>query len=257
MSRDHHPQEANWRQSVFSLVCFALAMLISNAALSDDQWGSVRGRVVFEGTIPKRKVLQKLPDGVEVTDEHLLVDPQTRGLANVFVYPRNMPAERIHPDLLHPAKTAIEVAVKGQRFVPRAVVVRTGQPLRIFTVDGNTQHNIHDHPLRNVPGCRLAPASDPFEQAPYSLPERLPIQVTCSVHHWESAYWLIVDHPYATITNRQGEFTIEKFPTGAHELIFWHESYGYVSKLPVHVERDKPTRLKDIVAKELPPSKSP
>ena len=67
--------------------------------------------------------------------------------------------------------------------------------------------------------------------------EPLPISVRSDFHPWMQAYWLVVDHPYAAITDKQGRFVIENLPPG--KLIFkvWHERVGYVDpKLNITIE---------------------
>ena len=58
--------------------------------------------------------------------------------------------------------------------------------------------------------------------------EFLPMQVKCDIHAWMKAYWLVLDHPYMAITDKNGKFNIEKIPEGEHEFIVWHERIGYL-----------------------------
>jgi hypothetical protein len=48
------------------------------------------------------------------------------------------------------------------------------------------------------------------------------------MHEWMVAYWLVLDHPYAAITDEQGKFTIEKLPAGEHTFRVWHEGQGFI-----------------------------
>ena len=43
-----------------------------------------------------------------------------------------------------------------------------------------------------------------------------------------SAWWLIVDHPYAAITDKQGKFKIEKVPAGEQSFLAWQEQGGWM-----------------------------
>ena len=42
------------------------------------------------------------------------------------------------------------------------------------------------------------------------------------------ARWLILDHPYAAVTSKDGKFQIEKLPEGQYDFIVWHERTGYI-----------------------------
>jgi hypothetical protein len=58
------------------------------------------------------------------------------------------------------------------------------------------------------------------------------------------AHWLILDHPYAAITDADGKFTIKDLPAGDHEVVVWHEGPGYIErKLKVKITAGKTTDL--------------
>ena len=44
------------------------------------------------------------------------------------------------------------------------------------------------------------------------------------------AYWVILDHPYAAVTDEKGNFEIPNLPAGTHEFNVWQESAGYLDK---------------------------
>ena len=57
-------------------------------------------------------------------------------------------------------------------------------------------------------------------------------------------YWLIVDHPYAALTDKDGWFSIDNLPVGEHQFKIWHERVGYVeSKYKVTVSAGDPIDL--------------
>lgn len=60
--------------------------------------------------------------------------------------------------------------------------------------------------------------------------ESLPTQIKCDIHPWMSAYVLVLDHPYAAVTDQYGKFKIENLPAGELEFRYWHERPGYVEK---------------------------
>lgn len=47
------------------------------------------------------------------------------------------------------------------------------------------------------------------------------VEVVCNRHAEERAYVLVFDHPYAVITDKQGNFTIPDVPPGKHEVKIW------------------------------------
>ena len=48
--------------------------------------------------------------------------------------------------------------------------------------------------------------------------------VKCDIHPWMRGWWLIVDHPYAAISGKDGKFTIEKVPAGPQEFTAWQDA---------------------------------
>lgn len=84
----------------------ALRLLLIGSAHADD-WGTISGQIVVEGDVPDPVLLFAKDDDIKdkevcATKDHyaevLIVDPQTKGLANVFIYLAKKP-KLIHPDL--------------------------------------------------------------------------------------------------------------------------------------------------------------
>ncbi len=165
----------------------------------------------------------------DVPDDSLHVDPETRGIANVFVFLRRKP-KVIHPDLVDSHELEVVFDQKACRFAPHAMIVRTDQMVLVKS-DDSTNHNTHTHPTFNTPENFLIQANN-RDGLPltFRLPEPNPVKVTCDLHPWMQAYWLVIDHPYAAVTNAKGEFTIDHLPTGEHKFRVWHERAGWISK---------------------------
>jgi hypothetical protein len=60
-------------------------------------------------------------------------------------------------------------------------------------------------------------------------PERGPGQVICSIHPWMEAYWLVLDHPYFAVTDKDGNFEIKNVPAGTQKVVVWQEAVGFVT----------------------------
>lgn len=61
------------------------------------------------------------------------------------------------------------------------------------------------------------------------------VPVFCHIHADMSAYILVVDHPYFTVPNASGRFTIDDVPAGDYRLVAWHERIRPIT-IPVRVE---------------------
>ena len=98
----------------------------------------------------------------------------------------------------------------------------------------------------------IAPVSKPGEGVDWTptRSEPLPIPVTCDFHSWMKAYWLILEHPYAAITDEHGRFRIPGLPSGRHEFRVWHERVGWIErKYEVMVIEGKTIPLKPLSVK--------
>lgn len=219
--------------------CAAAALTLNPSGgglRAEDGYGSISGQFVLDGDVPK-PVLEfakgdpKVKDG-EVCAANdrfsntLVIDEKTKGIANIFVYLRSAPS--IHPDLAN-SKVKEEIFdQKGCQFMPHALFVRTDQAVRVLSNDP-VAHNTHTHPLFNqATNFLLKPNDRKGIPVSFTKAEFLPTKVTCDIHPFMTAYWMVLDHPYAAITDAEGKFTMTKLPAGEHEFRVWHERSGWV-----------------------------
>lgn len=57
----------------------------------------------------------------------------------------------------------------------------------------------------------------------YKQAEREPFPVKCDLHAWMSAYHLVLNHPFAAVSDTEGNFKIENLPAGNYQFKVWHE----------------------------------
>ncbi len=212
----------------------------SELLAADGEWGGIAGQITLEGPIPNRKLLHAagaavkggaVCAAVDTFEDSLIVDAESKGIANCFVYLYKAPAT-IHPMLAEPAVKKLIQDQKGCRFVPHAQFVQVGQTVETISSDP-VVHNVHQYPLRNHPTSVVCP---PNTRAGRGIPwtplqsERMAFEVRCDFHVWMKAYWLVLDHPYAAITDSKGRFRIIGMPAGLHEFRIWHERVGLVDR---------------------------
>ena len=220
------------------------------------QWGSISGRFVFEGESPDPVPLSKIIDPAKARDpsvckigemnaNDLLIDPESKGIANVLVYLRR--AKVVHPDLAKSMEPEVIFDQKGCRFIPHVMFVHKDQAIRVLS-DDPIPHNTHTNTIRNQPQNFLVAANDrKGTLLNFRSGEPVPIPVNCDIHAWMKAYWLILDHPYAAVTDEQGRFTIRDLPAGEHSFRVWHERPGYIDrKYKVVVNPNVTTELETI-----------
>ena len=222
-----------WKFSTYTVLLFAFAQ-----AAGAEEYGTIKGKFILKGDVPDPKVLIKKGDATvkdaavcaakELPSQVLLIDEKTKGIQHIFIYMRK--ATDVHPDLKSVAtdKKVVKFDQKNCRFIPHTLFVRTDQEVNVISSDG-VAHNTHTFPLRNEQqNFLLVPNDQKGRNLKHRFGEFLPMQVKCDIHPWMKAYWLVLDHPYAAITDKEGNFTIEKLPVGEHTFRIWHERAGWV-----------------------------
>lgn len=192
---------------------------------TDPLFGGITGQVLCTKPFPKRG-RDLLPN---VPDESLLVDPQTGGVKNVFVYLRKPPTP-IHPQLVPVPAQSVMVDNVGTVFVPHAFIARTGQGVH-FQNGSATRIVVHTNPVRNVSwNILLQPMDRVGRVLHFALPESLPVKIDDDIHIVSSSYGLMLDHPYAAVTDSTGRFVISHLPVGTHSFRVWQERVGYLER---------------------------
>ncbi len=240
--------------AIVALICGGLTVGDALAA----GYGSVTGQVVLDGEIPKLKVKIAKGDAAvkdasccaaaDVANDELVVNPKNNGVENVFVYLKTVDKGAIHESLKKSKDAEVVFDQKGCKFNPHALIIRMDQTV-VVKSDDPIQHNTHTYTILNSGQNVIVGANDRtgIKFPKFSQKERLPAEVKCDIHPWMRAWWLVVDHPYATITDADGKFSIEKLPEGDHKLVIWQERVGYVEKeLTVKVKANGSTDLKQI-----------
>jgi len=213
--------------------------LASIASASGADWGSLKGRLVFDGKQPDADAINVNKD-VEYCSKHKLTDEtivvgEKDGLRNAFVYlyVKKGKDVAIHPDLEKPSEEMAILDNQGCRFEPHAMTVRAGQPLEIRNSDPGIGHNTNAQTLLQNPKFNEQVSNDSPIKKTFEKSEAYPAEVACNVHPWMKSYMLIRDNPYMAVTGVEGEFEIKNLPAGEHEFIFWHEGKGNIRKLKV------------------------
>lgn len=237
-------------------VSFCLMALIALTGTVQAQGlGTLKGQFILDGEFTPLPPLHEKGADVKdaavcsaeaVLNQTIVVDPQSKGVQNVFIYLRKAP-EGMPAALKTPAQKEVKFDQKNCTFVPHAMTVQVGQTVQVLS-DDNAAHNTHSWPIRNQPFNFFMKANDrkgvPVNEKENNIaqPEIIPTKITCDIHPWMTAYWMILDHPYMAVSDAQGNFEIKDLPPGEHSFYIWQESKGYVDRaFKVTVEAGKVT----------------
>jgi uncharacterized membrane protein/plastocyanin len=113
---------------------------------------------------------------------------------------------------------------KDCQYEPRVIALRVGQKLDILNSDA-TFHNVKTNSKSNENFNLAMPSKNDRITKVFSQPE-LFIESECSVHPWMSASIAVMDHPFFSVTDEKGEFTLKNLPPGTYSIEAWHEVLG-------------------------------
>ncbi len=191
------------------------------AAATGTGWASLKGRFVYAGAVgePKPLIVDKDTEvcskgGMKLFDRSLLVDPSSKGLANVVIFARK--TTRVKNPV---SDTPLVFDQKNCEFLSPVFAARVGQPVDVRNSDP-IGHNT------NIAGSsfnQLIPAGAGTVYKPDSE-TGMPTMVTCNIHPWMKAYCVFRKDGYVAVTAADGTFTIPDLPAGEMlEFQVWHE----------------------------------
>jgi hypothetical protein len=204
-------------------------------AVAQDEWGTIRGQVVFAGDkLPEPAKLDVNKDQDHCLDkgplmsEDWVINPKNKGVQWVVVFlkaPKGQPLP-VHPSLKQPAEKQAVLDQPRCAFVPHVLAMREDQELLaknpapvahnvVITGFGNT-HN------RQIPSQK----SETFKL----VAEDRAIALSCGAHPWMKGWLWVLDHPYFTVTDADGNFEIKNAPAGDRNIVLWHEKVGWVDR---------------------------
>lgn len=235
-------------------------------------FGAISGRIVIseadKNAIPEPKILfdaGKAPVspnccGAEdpIRDDSLIINPQNRGVKNVFIYLKDKPqggrktaaSQSVWPTADLTGKKRV-IEYDNCSYTPHAMILTVEEILTIRNHDPLV-HGFKHNPAKNrLLGRAFVAAQDGkpsvFQVRLYPRPERYPVFVSSPVYTWMSAYQLPLDHPYGAVTDGDGRFIISDLPPGPHIFTIWHERAGVLNQAyTVQVSTDKTTEVQEI-----------
>lgn len=218
-----------WRATLVATLSACVIPVASPAHAQ--KGGTLTGQFVLDGDVPAAEDVENVKEPIcakKVPTDELVVNPENKGIANVFVFIPYLKKPTVPAELAKSKDKEVVLDQKNCQFLPHAQVMRTDQVLLVKSMD-NCGHNTHPHPIRNNQDNFIVPANErtglPWK---VKVAENNPTQVKCDIHPWMTAYVLILDHPYAAVSDKDGKFTIENLPTGDLEFRYWQERVGYI-----------------------------
>jgi plastocyanin len=205
------------------------------APVKSEGWGTLKGQIVFGGNPPTPSELVpqgKAPKNPEycakdgpIKSERLVVDPATKGVKFALVYLPKPTA--VNEEAKSKAATTPVVFDQVKCvFEPHVIGMMNGATVELKSSD-SVGHNVNARLRVQSFNQTVAPLGKlPFKP---SGPERQPAEVTCDIHNWMKAYWMVLDNPYFAVTDEKGNFEIKNVPAGTQKVVVWQEAVSFVT----------------------------
>lgn len=217
------------RQLLFLMWLVAPLFLLEPAVASYQEMavtngGTIRGSVKIDGKaakLPPLDVSKFKEFCKDVPNESLVVGPG-QGLRYAVVTLEGISkGKAVEREAVH------ELDNVKCRFVPHVQAASVGQ----FVVLKNSDpilHTAHAYFPDGQPQFNVGLYPGRVSRKPLVTPGV--VKIVCEVHPWMTAYIVVTEHPYHSVTDIYGDFYIENIPPGVYALKAWHEKLGTQEK---------------------------
>ncbi|MFQ5454083.1 MAG: carboxypeptidase regulatory-like domain-containing protein [Candidatus Zixiibacteriota bacterium] len=115
-------------------------------------------------------------------------------------------------------------------FIPHVLPILKGSTVDFPNTD-SVRHNVYSPvPIPGTHRMLSLGTYDPDVIKIIRLDKPGEIALRCNVHKEMSAFIVVLDNPYFTLTDKTGEFMLDNVPPGNYTLKTWHEKYKPVSQ---------------------------
>lgn len=184
--------------------------------------GSIHGTVSLSGAMPAPLLVETQRDqavcGVSHRNPSL---PMASGVQGCVVWLEGIKEGKDFGFSTDPKMDQI-----GCEFLPHILLIKQGATLVIHNSDA-ALHNFHvtkgDATIVNEAQPEGAPPRE------VTLTKSGLHRVGCDVHPWMRGFIMSAEHPYYTITDSLGNFTLENVPPGKYTIKLWRDNWNIES----------------------------
>ena len=182
---------------------------------------TITGTITIDGNVPAPAPvdMKSKPEcSAHQAMQDQLVVSAGKGLKDCFVQvKKGLEKYKFAP----PAEAAV-IDNKGCMYHPHVLGIQVGQDIKLVNSD-TFQHNMNckDNNPFNV---AITPGGSETKKAWFKK-GLVPTSFACEVHPWMAAKACVVNHPYWSVSDADGKFTIKGLPAGKYTIDVWHEAY--------------------------------
>jgi plastocyanin len=181
------------------------------------------GQVKYQGKPPAPALLDRSSEAAcaknKAYAEDVVVDKKG-GLSGVLVRVKTGTAGK------HSApKKSVVIRQSDCTYTPRVAGIMNGQELVIENQDGFL-HNVNAKIDGETQWNKSQPkGASALKQKDFGAAGQV-LELGCDVHPWMRAYVPITDHPFFTVTGKDGTFKLDGVPNKELTLEAWHPTLG-------------------------------
>ncbi len=116
---------------------------------------------------------------------------------------------------------SVDFDQKKCMFEPHVMGLMVGETVTIRSSDP-VNHNVNVK-LKATQFNNIVVAAKP-QPIELAGAERTPGAIICDIHPWMNAWWMVIENPYITVTDKAGNFEIKNVPAGTQKVVVWQES---------------------------------
>ena len=214
----------------YSTLLTAAAAILTASATHAADWGTLKGRFVYDGTPPKPQAIDTSKEAAcskhKVVNEDLVVNADNHGLANVVVFVSSKKVKE-NPNYKKTANDTVAIDNNGCRFEPHILPMRLTQSLAIKNSDPFS-HNSNLAPLGDRSENPVLTTDSEYTYGKFNKAQKLPVPVQCNIHPWMKGYIVVKDNPYIGVSGKDGNFEIKDLPAEELEFTVWQEKSGWL-----------------------------
>ena len=150
-------------------------------------------------------------------------------------------AERIPKEPVLPPGALVILDQVNLKFIPHVLPIVMGTTVR-FPNSDEVRHNVFSFSPAKLFNLGIYRKGE-TRQVTFDQPGE--VVLLCNIHSEMSAYVLVLETPYFTVTSEEGSYRLPGLPPGKYAVTVWHERFESIStQVEITAERDLPLGLK-------------